>query len=420
MAHEITVPRLGWSMEEGTFLGWLKQEGDAVREGEPLFTLESEKAAQDVEATESGILRIAPDAPARGSTVLVGVRLGFLAAEGEEVSFATNDPVVVDEDTGDRIGDADATAPAPLPVSTPPPVQSHSAGTVTISPRAARAAAALGVDWRQLRGTGKTGRIRERDVLAAPRDSTPRATSALRETTPKPAEPAVAGRVIPISATRRTIARRMSAGAHEAAPVSITTRADASKLVAARERLKGAAASSGVPAPTFNDLIVKLTAAALQEHPMLMAQWREETIFIPDEINLAIGIDTDAGLLVAVLRNVPGLSVSEVASAARSLIEQARAGRLGAEQFQGGSFTVTNLGSIGIDAFTPIINLPQSAILGVGRITREPVVVGEKVVARDMIALSLTFDHRIIDGAPAARFLATLTKLLAEPGTLLD
>lgn len=413
MASEITVPRLGWSMEEGTFLGWLKQEGDTVREGEPLFTLESEKAAQDVESTESGILRIAPDAPARGSIVKVGVRLGFLAAEGEEVSFTSEEPVVVDEDTGDRIGDAEITAPAPLPSSVaqaPTPLtapQLQTAGSVTISPRAARAAASLGVDWTRLRGTGKTGRIRERDVLAAGRDGAPRPPSPPRQAPERSNEPPAAGRVVPISATRRTIARRMLAGVQDTAPVTLTTRPDAAQLVVAREQMK-AAASSGTPAPTFNDLLVKLTAAALQQHPMLTAQWREDTLFTPDEINIAIGIDTDAGLLAAVVRNVPALTAAQLAAATRTLIERARAGRLTPEDLQGGVFTVTNLGSFGIETFTPVINLPQSAILGIGAI-------------RDSrVPLSLTFDHRVIDGAPAARFLATLTQLIEEPAALLE
>lgn len=397
MAFEIRVPRLGWSMEEGTFLGWLKQEGEQVRAGESLFTLESEKAAQEIEATDSGILRIAPDAAEPGGTVLVGTLLGYLAGENEGVSFASTAELVIDEETAEPIGEGEVSGPAFPPSSAAPLPSFRTLGAVTISPRAARTAAALGVDWTLLHGTGKTGRIRERDVLAKARGSTleHREKSGLREPNP-------AGRVVPISATRRTIARRMAAGIHEAAPVTLTTRADATNLVAAREQLK-LLASSAETVPTFNDLIVKLTAAALQQHPMLTAQWREDAIFIPDAINIAIGIDTDTGLLAAVIPNVPALSLDQIVAAARTCIEQARAGRLAPEHLRDGTFTVTNLGSFGIETFTPIINLPQCAILGVG------------AISGGSVPLSLTFDHRVIDGAPAARFLATLRECIANP-----
>ena len=160
---------------------------------------------------------------------------------------------------------------------------------------------------------------------------------------------------------------------------------------------------------------MKLVATALQKHPALNSQWHEDKVFSPDEINIALAVDSERGLLAPVIRNVPALSIHQIAATSRTLIEKARAGRLAREQFEGGTFTVTNLGSFGVETFTPIINLPQCAILGIGRIAREPVAVAEQIVIRDIVPLSLTFDHRVLDGATAARFLATLRQLVDEP-----
>ncbi len=277
------------------------------------------------------------------------------------------------------------------------PAPRISSASHAVSPRARRVARELGIDTSTLRGTGAGGRVRERDVRAA-------------------AASAVAGRLVPHTPTRRLIAARMVAGVTQAAQVTLTTKADASDLVAIRERLKAATDT----APAFTDLIVKLTAAALQQHPMLQAQWREDGLFVPDAIHIAVAVDAPAGLLAPVLRGVDRLNISEVAAQSRELIALARAGRLSAEQMRDATFTITNLGMYGVDAFTPIIHLPQCAILGVGRIVREPAVVGDVMVPRAMLTLSLTFDHRVVDGAPAARFLDSVRRNIEHPGPLLE
>jgi pyruvate dehydrogenase E2 component (dihydrolipoamide acetyltransferase) len=171
--------------------------------------------------------------------------------------------------------------------------------------------------------------------------------------------------------------------------------------------------------PGYTDLIVKLTAAALRQHPLLKAQWRDDGLWVPDAIHIAVAVDTDAGLLAPVLRDADRQSLSALATRLGELIDLARAGRLGAESMRDATFTVTNLGMFGVDAFTPIIHLPQCAVLGLGRIVREPAVVGEQVAIRDLITLSLTFDHRVVDGAPAARFLDTVRRSIEQPGPLL-
>jgi pyruvate dehydrogenase E2 component (dihydrolipoamide acetyltransferase) len=375
MAIPITVPRLGWNMEKGVFMAWLKREGETIRPGEPLFELEGDKAVQEVEALDGGILRLQPDAPRPGDTLPVGAVLGYLLAPGEAPPWEQTAPTVA------RPSIAVATEPA-------------------ISPRARRIARELGVDWKHLKGSGRTGRIRESDVRAA---------------APKPG----AGQIIPITPVRRLIAERMLAGTQTTAHVTLTTRADATNLVHLRDQFKVSATSPDAVVPSYTDFIVKLTAAALRKHPMLNASWTQDGIRLSEGIHIGIAVDTEAGLLAPVVRDVPALGLLQVASACSELIEQARSRRLTPEQMQGGTFTITNLGLYGIDAFTPILNLPQCAVLGVGRINREPAVHNDQIVPRDMLTLSLTFDHRIVDGAPAARFLDTLRHYIEQPGPLL-
>jgi pyruvate dehydrogenase E2 component (dihydrolipoamide acetyltransferase) len=280
--------------------------------------------------------------------------------------------------------------------------------TPAISPRARRVARELGVDWAQLDGSGRTGRIRERDVRAAARSGAVGAAPTQQTAAPS--------RVQPLTSVRRLIAERMLAAAHSTAPVTLTTRADATNLVSLRNQFKAAAAPPNTAVPTYTDFILKLTAVALQAHPALNACWTEGGIALGEAIHIGIAVDTDAGLLVPVVRDVQTLNLRQIAARCRELIELARVRRLKPDQMQGGSFTITNLGMYGIDAFTPIINVPQCAILGLGRIQREPAVQEDRIVPRDLMTLSLTFDHRAIDGGPAARFLDTLRRSVEQPG----
>jgi pyruvate dehydrogenase E2 component (dihydrolipoamide acetyltransferase) len=280
-------------------------------------------------------------------------------------------------------------------------VASMDAKFPSASPRARRAAVELAVDWTKLRGSGRTGRIRERDVRAAAGN----AHSFVRSTQYS----------VPVTPIRQTIAARLLASTHSTAPLTITTTADAANLVNLRNQFK----ASGEIVPSFTDILAKLTAAALRGHPLLNATWADDQIIVNKDIHIGIAVDTDAGLLVPVLRDVPSFGLRQLATAARELIERARSGKLKAEEMQGGTFTITNLGNYGIDAFTPIINPPQCAILGMGRIQRQPVVSGNEIVIREQVTLSLTFDHRIVDGAPAARFLQTLVRLVENPGPAL-
>jgi pyruvate dehydrogenase E2 component (dihydrolipoyllysine-residue acetyltransferase) len=373
MAIPITIPRLGWNMEEGVFGGWLKKDGDTIRAGETVFTLETDKATEEIESLDSGTLHIVANVPKSGDTVAVGVVIGYLLQPGEtapalENRAAASAPVM--QVVIERKGIA---------------VSEQSRQRLAISPRARRAADRLGIDWTHLKGSGKTGRIRERDVLTANEPSRS------------------AG-----STLRKIIAQRMSASHLATAPVTLIATVDATSLVRLRNELK----QSGDIAPGFTDIVIKFAAEALQQHPALNARWENERVVTLADINIGLAVDTPAGLLVPVVRDVSRRSLADIAAQTRALIERARERKLSAEEMRGGTFTISNLGSYGIDAFTPIINHPECAVLGLGRIQKQPVVIDDQIAIRDQITLSLTFDHRIVDGAPAARFLRTLRELI--------
>ena len=395
MPNNITLPRLGWSMEEGKFLAWLKKDGDFIKEGDPLFTLESDKAAQEVEAIDSGLLHIAPNGPKPGDVIKVGYVLGYLLAEGETMPVATAPTVPT------APPHVETTIPISDPIPEPmvKPITKLMPEETPASPRARRAAKEHRVDLAALTPTGKGGRIRERDVLAA---ATSTSTSGMKQ--------------VPLTPMRRTIAARLMHSRQTTVPVTITARCDATALLAFRQQLKSLSSSLQHAIPTINDILVKLTAAALRQHPMLAATWAEDHLLLPESIHLGIAVDTEAGLLVPVIRDVGTSTLTQIAAQSQKLIAAARAGQLAAADMQGACFTLSNLGTLGVEAFTPVINPPESAILGIGAIVREAVPLDDGTfTARDRLTLSLTFDHRVNDGAAAARFLQTLRHLIEHP-----
>lgn len=397
MAYEIVIPRLGWSMEEGTFIGWIRQSGEFVRRGDALFQMEGEKAIQDVEAVDEGILLVPANAPRPGTLLRVGSVVGYLLQSGEEV------PVGVEarhEDTSTSLSQSAtdsnwSTDEVPVgPISAPRSLEDKPIA----SPRARRIASELAIDWTGLPGSGADGRVRASDVWAA---------HASRPS---------AGARHPITRRRRAIARRMTTSHERTVPVTLTTKCDARQAVKLRDRLKSEAGASLVP--SYQDIITKVVARVLAHHPWMASRWDGDAIVLPRENELHIGmaVDADQGLLVPVIRDVFGLSLVKLAAQSRSLTMKAREGTLNAQQTQGAVFTITNLGAFGIDAFTPVINYPEAAILGLGAIRREPVVGDDgQIVAQYRLSLSLTFDHRVVDGAPAARFLQAIVNALTDP-----
>ena len=450
MAYEVTMPRLGWTMEEGIFGEWLKQDGEEVQAGDLLFTVEGDKATQEVEVFEGGILRLPPGAPVSGDVIPVGALLAYIVHAGEslpEGSAPTAQPL---SQSAEQQTPAEQPS-APEAIATRP-FAADGRSAPPISPRARRVAGELGVDWTLLRGSGRTGRIVERDVRAAAEmqteemvvDATPVARRMAEQAgidlatlaaaraggriQREDVEAAIAARgqqpvetdeaatqLAPHTRIRQITALRMAESARTTAPVTLTTEADATELVVLRQQLKESYARRGLAVPSYNDIYLKLTAAALQEHPTLNASWSDDGLLLHSDIHIGFAVDTEEGLLAPVLRDVAAKSLRQIAADSKSLIEGARQRRLRHEAMQGGTFTITNLGMYGIDAFTPIINLPQAAILGIGRIVCKPGVHNGEVVPRQMVALSLTFDHRVVDGGPAARFLNTVREYVSEP-----
>jgi pyruvate dehydrogenase E2 component (dihydrolipoamide acetyltransferase) len=458
MAIEIVMPRLGWTMEEGMLAEWLKQDGDPVEVGDIIFTVESDKALNEVEALDSGILRIPPDSAPIGTVMPVGTVLAYLVSPGELAPFE------MQPETSSQ--PKNLMAKVELQPTTVAQTQQATTDSTThrrrrksgptISPRARRVALELGLDWTRLTGSGRTGRIVERDVRAAIQQPTtveirvsPVARRVAEElgvnldelaaqvpgkriertdveaaaasaTTPTPVTQPVPAtdQVIPLSHVRRIIATRMTTSVRTTAPVTLTTEADATELVRLRRQLKDDPTASSQPVPTYNDLLSKMVAQALIEHPALNARLEGEQLVISGSVHIGLAVDTERGLLVPVLRDVQSKSLRQITQESAVLIEQARAGQLSADELGGGTFTISNLGIYDIDTFTPIINLPECAILGVGRIVPKQVVVdasAERVAIRQMVFLSLTFDHRLVDGAPTARFLQRIKQFIEQP-----
>jgi pyruvate dehydrogenase E2 component (dihydrolipoamide acetyltransferase) len=446
------MPRLGWTMEVGTVVEWLKANGDPVEAGDHIFAVESDKAVTEVESLDSGVLYI-PDNTPIGVEVPVGVALGFILAPGEAApayAFAgggTPEP----QDLGSPIDDDIPTNGAPVaPVAAS---NGNHGGVMPVSPRARRVAAELGVDLDAVIGTGRSGRIREQDVRAAAAAMPaalpePRATPSVRKlaeeigvdlrTIPssRPSGritradltrgPATSisgiaeGTTSPISPIRRSIRDRMSETARTVAPVTLTTEADATDLWDFRERLKAdlRTPDSGLRTPSITDLLVRISALALVDQPELNVRLDGDTITQFDAAHIGIAVDTERGLLAPVLRDADRKSIHDIAAESAELIEKTRNGTIAGDQLKGSTFTVSNLGMFEIDAFTPILNLPEAAILGVGRIVPKPVVIdvdSETIAIRRMLYLSLTFDHRVVDGAPAARFLQRIKQMVERP-----
>lgn len=418
MPIPVTVPRLGWSMEEAVFVQWLKQSGEQVRAGDALFLLESEKATQEVESLDEGVLHLVPDGPDPGATVSVGTLIAYLLVPGESPSSAQPRPAEVRENSdqsGEQRGSGSPLFRAVEPsraaesgeiLPLVPPAAAALATRRAISPRARRVARELGVDWSEVAGSGRHGRIRERDILAAAPTPPTGGPTAVRD--PR----------------RQTIAARMMASVSSTAPVTLTTRVRVANLVGIRNQFRAASSSDSV-LPALHDLIIKLVARALVEHPALNGTDQNQPSphaggpTVPG-IHVGLAVDTDLGLLVPVVKDADRLSLREIAATSRDAVERARLGKLSAEQMRGGTFTITNLGMHGIDAFTPIINYPQVAILGIGAIRKEAVVLDDDRIAPiEMMTLSLTFDHRHVDGAPAARFLRSLAAAIENPAPYL-
>jgi pyruvate dehydrogenase E2 component (dihydrolipoamide acetyltransferase) len=446
MPTEVVLPRLGLTQDDGTVVRWFKAEGSRVTKGEPLFEVMTDKATLEIEAPASGVLlRILA---AEGATVPVATPIALIGEAGEAVPPAPAVPEAGVGGTGAREipaaaqrvpAAADSQAPAGGPATGPALLGTAAAATATdgpsrlkVSPRARALAEMHGVDVRLVAGTGPGGRIVEMDVRAA-MASRPAPAPGASVTLPPPpvqaggapASPAAPSQVpppsqAPVASRRRAIiARRMMESLHTTAQLTLTTDVDMEETVKLRGEVGPELERRDKVHLSYTDLIVRAAAIALREHPGINARWEGEGVRRLNEIHVGVAVALDEGLVVPVVRRADQMTLAQTSAAIRDLSERARTNRLKPEEMQGSTFTVTNLGMYDVDAFTPVLNPPEAAILGVGRLHRRPVAVGDRVEIRPTLVLSLTFDHRIVDGAPAGQFLQRVKQILEHPYLLL-
>ena len=415
MPVPLKMPQLGLTMTEGKITRWLKQEGDTVEADEAILEIETDKINAEVEAPASGRLTHV-QAQAGDAVKVIGLLAIIATPEDTDADLtAAVEAAKAAAERGTAASQAVATSQTtrrPPPRARPqrpgrPAPPAAAGGRVMASPVARRLARELQVGLSTVTGTGPRGRIVESDVRAAADASA--ATPAAAESTDLTAK-----QVIPVSGIRQVIGERMSASLGDMAQLTIFTEADATALRDRRAALVQEAAAANGHRPTYNDLIVWYLARTLADHPLLNASMVGEEIHCWEEINIGVAVALDSGLIVPVVRAANTKSVADLAGETADRAERARTNRLSPDELLGGTFTITNLGTLDVDGFTPIINPPQSAILGVGRIVPRPVVVDGEIAVRYMVTLSLSFDHRIVDGAPAAQCLQALKQAIEQ------
>ncbi len=390
MITEVRVPKLGMSMKKGVLTKWLKAEGDTVAEGAELYEIATEKITATVPAPASGVLgRVV--VPASNAQLPVGALIGLIGEPGDAFP-------AVEELAGTP--PAPAAAPARKAAGAPAGAAAGAGGAeVLASPAAKRRARELGVDIAQVPPAAPNKRITTDDVEAF---------ADLHA-----AVPGAAGRVVPFEGIRRIVAERLTESLRTMAQVTVSREVQVGGLVAHRRELApGFEAATGIRL-TYTDLLIETVASLLPEHALLNATLTDEGIVVAEAVHMGVAVALEDGLIVPVIRDVGTRPLGEIARERARLADKAQAGTLTLDEVEGGTFTISNLGAYGADAFTPIVNPPQCAILGVGRIVDRPTAVDGRVSVCPTMWLSLTFDHRIVDGAPAAQFLRQLAERLA-------
>jgi pyruvate dehydrogenase E2 component (dihydrolipoyllysine-residue acetyltransferase) len=409
VASEVKLPRLGQGMESGTIVKWLKSEGERVEKGEPLYELDTDKVTQEVEAEASGVLlKIAiPE-----GEVPVGRTIAVIGEEGEQVELSENGasehPPPAAAESGVQTGDAPAQAPAHETETGrlgEAVTAGRDGGRVKASPLARRIARERGVDLASLRGTGPEGRIVAEDVERA----------GVSAPAPAPALAPALGEVerVELTSIRKTIARRLTE-AWQIPVFQLQTSADMTRANALVARLR----EDGTKA-TVTDVLTKVCAAALMRHREVNAQYSQDAILRYPTANVGLAVAAPQGLVVPVIRSAEGLRLVEIAAARAEVVGRAREGKLQRSDLEDGTFTISNLGMYRVERFTAVLNPPQAAIVAVGATEERAVPVDGEIVVRPMLTLTATFDHRAVDGAPAADFLQTVKELLEEPGLML-
>lgn len=398
MAEAVLMPKLGMTMDKGTILRWLKKEGEPVQAGEPLLEVMTDKINIEVESEISGTL--------------------LKVYYPEEVEVPVNRVIAY-------IGEAGEAVPETTPdgeEAAPPPAESPDEGApsavrekVRATPSARKRARELGVPLERVPGTGPRGRVHRADVESYAAAMEEKKASPLPPGKKESTVEEQPAQRIQMTGMRRAVARRMSESASNAPHVTLFSEVDMGEAVRLRELLLPDVEKETGFRLSYTELIMKAAAVALARHPWLNASLQEEAIVLHRAVHIGMAVDVPDGLVVPVVRHVERKGLSELVRECKTLADLARRGALSPDQIQGGTFTISNLGMYDVDGFTPIINPPESAILGVGRIVEKPVGDDGEIVLRPMMRLSLSFDHRIIDGAPAAAFLTDLKGILEQP-----
>ena len=395
MPTNVIMPALGVAQQTGTLLKWLKAEGQSVSKGEPLMEIETDKATVEIEAPASGVL--AHVIAQAGDEVPVGQRIALILAPGEspETEAKSSEPTPTPNK-------AKIFAPPAAPKTTPSAASmTPNRGRVLASPAAKRIAQEKGVNLASLQGSGPEGSVLADDVLRASTTELPH----------RPATPE-AEKIIPLTPMRRIVGERMTQSKLSAPHFYISMDIDMSAVGALRGEWKS---RGDEMVPSINDFILRACARALKDFPLINSTYTEQGIKLSSEINIGTAVALDEGLVVPVIRNTDRLSLTELATQSRQLADKAQNKKLFPLDYEGGTFTVSNLGMLGVDNFTAIINPPQAAILAVGRVAPRVIVEEGMFAIKSMMTATLSADHRIVDGAMAARFLQNVKKLLENP-----
>ncbi|MBP3038026.1 2-oxo acid dehydrogenase subunit E2 [Bacillaceae bacterium Marseille-Q3522] len=406
MAVEVVMPKFGMSMEEGTIVEWLKQKGDTVQKGDPLVTISTDKITNELESPESGVLLdVVLDVD---ETAEVGATIAFIGQEGESTESTVLPDTTAKEEKVAVPVQNEQTSFAPAVSKTEP----HHNGRIKISPAAKKLARAHDIAYEGITGTGPKGRITKKDVQLALEQG-----QSIVSKAPLQAEKALEKTIVkPIKGMRKIIADNMYESLQSSAQLTLMRKADITKLLNLHKAVRADLENSGFKGKvTITAYLAKAVAAALQKHPEMNSAFVDNSIHLHEHVHLGIAVALQEGLMVPVIRHADKQTVGEIAGQIKSLSEKARNGSLSGDELTGSTFTITNLGASGIEYFTPVLNPPEAGILGIGSTQETAVFENGLWNARKMLPLSLTFDHRVLDGEPASQFLTTVVTYLQHP-----
>ena len=415
------MPKLSPTMEEGQIARWLKKEGDKVSMGEPLAEIDTDKATMEMQALSNGILR--KILVGEGESAPLGQLIGIIGEPDEDIASLLSEAPAKEAPkpaaqpapaTTEPVAQSAAAEPQATPTAVP--ADNGAGGRLIVSPLAARMAADAGIDLRSLQGSGPGGRIIKRDIESAMTQRPAAGKPTLRVVEGRQQQPVVAGASTyhdePASEIRRTIARRLVTSIGPVPHFFLTTEIEMDRAAEMRRGINSLDPDLKI---SINDVIIKVTAAALMQHPQVNASFQDKFVRYYDHADIGVAVAIEDGLITPVIRAADQKSLSQIAAEVRELAERAKSRKLKPEEYTGATFSVSNLGMFGINEFTAIINPPEGGILAIGAMTAQPVVRDAEVVVRQMMRVTMSCDHRLIDGATGAKFLQTFKKMLENP-----